>query len=104
MKNMLNVMVQEYLAICAYLQNHQAKINKGYIVVPREELGKLLDKNNYMASRDKLHYWKEMKWIDADEAQTTRKVMLDGKRVRVVKIDFNLFQSMRLLQDMCVGA
>lgn len=103
MKNMLNVMVLEYMNICAYLQNHQAKISKGYILVSYDELVELLDRNNYMPSRNKLHYWREMKWIDADEFQTTRKVMLNGKRVRVVKIEFNLFQSMRLLQDMCVS-
>ena len=91
MKNMLNVMVLEYMNICAYLQNHQAKISKGYILVSYDELVELLDRNNYMPSRNKLHYWREMKWIDAD--------VVNGKYVRKVKICGEIYREIQRLID-----
>ena len=94
---MLMTMIREFIAICNYLEKNNAKKVKGFWVIGRRDLEQLLDKNKYLTSLEKLKRWKAMKWIDADHNQTTKKVCLDGKRKRCVKLDAGVGETMKEL-------
>ncbi len=93
---MLLVVIREFIAICGYLEKTGKKA-KGYLVISRDELESLLNKNRYLTALEKLKIWKSMNWIDADENQTTKKVCLDGVRRRCVKLDVTVYQTMKEL-------
>lgn len=94
---MLLIVIREFIAVCEYLEKTGKKKVKGYLVISRDELEGLLNKNRYLTALEKLKLWKSMNWIDADENQTTKKVCLDGVRRRCVKLDTGVYQTMKEL-------
>ena len=60
---MLVVMIREFVAICTYLEKSNAKKVKGYLIIGRNDLELLLDKNKYLTSLEKLKHWKALKPI-----------------------------------------
>lgn len=97
------VMIREFVAICTYLEKSNAKKVKGYLIIGRNDLELLLDKNKYLTSLEKLKHWKAMKWIDADPDQTTKKVCIEGKRKRCVKLDIGVYETLKELLERAQG-
>ncbi|MBO5094453.1 MAG: hypothetical protein J6C33_08870 [Lachnospiraceae bacterium] len=96
---MLIIMIREFIAVCNYLEKSNAKQIKGYLIIERSELEKLLDKNKYLTALEKLKHWKAMNWIDADDKQTTKKVCIDGQRKRCVKLCISVYKAMKELME-----
>lgn len=96
---MLQMMIREFIAICDYLEKSNAKKSKGYLIIERSALEQLLDKNKYLLSLEKLKYWRKMKWIDADDEHMTKKVCIDGKRKRCMKICIPVYKTMKELTE-----
>ena len=70
---MLNLLVKEYLAICEYLLELEKRrqeteelplVRKGQLLVDKDMLTMLLDKNKYETATNKLKYWKDLAWIN----------------------------------------
>ena len=66
---MLNLLVKEYLAICEYLLELEKRrqeteelplVRKGQLLVDKDMLTMLLDKNKYETATNKLKYWKDL--------------------------------------------
>lgn len=92
--------VKEFLKISDFfISSKKVKIHKGYILVPRKIMDQFLLRNNYDTVENKLRIWKQLHWIDTDDGRNTKKVSLDGERVRVVKIDIKVFQTLAALFD-----
>ena len=79
---MLNLLVKEYLAICEYLLELEKRrqeteelplVRKGQLLVDKDMLTMLLDKNKYETATNKLKYWKDLAWIDAEEKRLTKR-------------------------------
>ena len=81
---MLNLLIKEYLAVCEYLlevvtRNRESKdtlpmVRKGSLLVEKEALIDLLNKNKYETATNKLKYWKDLAWIDAEEKRLTKRI------------------------------
>lgn len=92
--------ITEFIKITDFLiKSGKVKYEKGYVMVHKKILEQMLIKNNYDTVDNKLRIWKKLHWIDTDDNRFTKKVSMDGKRVRVVKIDSEVFQTLALLLD-----
>lgn len=99
-----DICVKEFVSITGFLiGSGKAKIHKGFILAPRKIIDRLLSKNQYETIDVKLKYWKELHWIDADEKRYTKQVLIDGKRIRMIKIDVGVFQALSILFEEILG-
>lgn len=90
--------IEEFLAICDFLsRSEKVPIERGYILISRQILDKILDKNAYDAVESKLRIWKRLHWIDTDPDRYTKKISRNGTRTRVVKIDLAVYHTLALL-------
>lgn len=72
---MLNLLIQEYIGICGFLEKCQErKTGNRYFKVRREVMEELFNKNPYETAEQKLRYWKMLGWISAEERRCTRRV------------------------------
>lgn len=94
---MLAVIIKEFVAICVYLEKLQEERKADFLIVDREKLEQLLDKNRYLPAPEKLKIWKTLHWIDADEGHMTRRIRINGKHVRKVKICREIYQELQRL-------
>ena len=86
---MLNLLIKEYLAVCEYLlevvtRNRESKdtlpmVRKGSLLVEKEALIDLLNKNKYETATNKLKYWKDLAWIDAEEKRLTKRICINNQ-------------------------
>lgn len=99
MSGMLGILVKEFIAVCEFLEKDPSRIYKGYLIIPKEELETLLNKNRYETADNKLKNWKTLKWIDAEEKRLTRRIYDSSRKryVPYVKIDRALYHRMREL-------
>lgn len=96
---MLNILIKEFLAVCAFLIKKKARVHKGYLLVDKNYVCELLDKNKYETSTNKLKCWKELGWIDAEEKRLTKRIY-DGetkKYLPYVKIDLKRYECLKRL-------
>lgn len=91
---MTEAIIQEFLAICAYLRKSGHRPEKGYYVVSKEVLTKLLNQNKYLPVTEKLKIWKALNWIDADENHMTKRLAENGKYVRKIKIYASVYEEL----------
>lgn len=70
-----------------------------YILLPREVLEQFMNKNQFDTVDNKLRYWKRLNWIKADEKRFTRKVTVNGKQVRGITVDMEVFRALVELFD-----
>lgn len=87
--------IEEFLAIAGFLeQSQKVPVRNGYLLIKRQVLEKMMDRNAYDTSENKLKVWKSLHWIDTDEERFTKKVSYEGKSVRLVKIDIGVYQTL----------
>lgn len=97
---MINLYVNEYLAISQYLQDSDKVMKKGkYAIVSKLVMIKLLDKNAYESSHNKLKNWRELHWIDAEPDRMTKRVMLNGVSKPMVKVDLKIADTLRKIAE-----
>lgn len=96
---MLTIIMKEFIAICAYLEKTGHEKRKGFFIVERGEMEKLLDKNMYIPAAEKLKKWKVLHWIDSDEGHLTKLVRVDGKPVRRIKICCSIAEELQILSE-----
>ena len=96
--------ILEYIKIVDFVLKSGKAIYTGrefrrYLLVPRQTLDQLMNKNQFDTIENKLEYWKQLKWIDTDGDRYTKKVTVNGKRIRMVKIDTAVYRALTELFD-----
>jgi len=68
--------IKEFIAISDHLKkSEKGRLHKGFLIVKREDLEPLLDKNLYDTASNKLKVWKSLQWIQTeDQKRITKKV------------------------------
>ena len=104
---MLNLLIKEYLAVCEYLlevvtRNRESKdtlpmVRKGSLLVEKEALIDLLNKNKYETATNKLKYWKDLAWIDAEEKRLTKSICINNQYRPLVVINIQRYECIRNL-------
>lgn len=104
---MLERYAREFTAIGKFLEAH-GELHRGYIIIERRQLEEMMNKNRYDTALNKLHIWKNLKWIDADRdgEHLTKRIRLGAseepggrKYRRVIKIDMSVLAQMKKLVD-----
>ncbi len=96
---MLDVYAKEFIGIATYLLKKELP-RKGYILVEKPLLEKLLDKNAFDTSHNKLKIWKALKWIDADkDRRVTKRVYVseEKKYKPYIKMDLSVLEVLKEL-------
>ena len=93
--------IKEFIAICSYLESINTPCRKGYLIIKRETLEKLLNKNAYETANNKLKTWKALHWIDAEDRRLTRRVCEKDSNERrpYVWIDIKTYQMLKQLDS-----
>ncbi len=96
---MLNILIKEFIAICDYLLKKNTRIHKGYILITKNAVSELLNKNNYETALNKLKLWKSLGWIDAEDKRLTKRIYdsESGKYAPYVKINVERYKCMKSL-------
>lgn len=93
---MIETYVQEFLAVVAYLIQHdKGRIKNNVLIVEKPLVCQLLDRNMYAPADSKLAVWRGLRWIQTESARFTKRTMLDGTTVRALHIDlepYNMLQ------------
>lgn len=96
---MLEIYAKEFIGIATYLQKKEQP-HKGYLLVEKPVLEKLLNKNAFDTSHNKLKIWKALRWIDADKDRRVTKRVYDGKDEKYkpyVKMDLAVLEVLKKL-------
>ena len=100
---MLEKMAREYMAITRYLLERPEPWVRGeQLLVPREKLIAMLNKNPYRTSTDKLTTWRNLGWIytDADGEHFTKRIRIDGHFKRVAALNVTAYYELCRLREM----
>ena len=101
---MLNLLVKEYLAICEYLLELEKRrqeteelplVRKGQLLVDKDMLTMLLDKNKYETATNKLKYWKDLAWIDDEEKRLTKRIGINNRYRPLIVINMQRYECIR---------
>lgn len=90
---MLLMLIKEFRGICEYLISKEYPQYRGYILIEKDQLCGLLDKNNYELADNKLRFWKQLHWIQTENGRLTCRVR--GKRM--IKISIEVFEGLKKL-------
>lgn len=98
---MIRVYVKEFVAVCDYMEHGKCKKTKRYYYVESEILKKLLEKNNYETSQNKLKLWKALRWLDADDKHLTKLVFdgESGKRKRMFALRIDVYRALKAVVE-----
>jgi hypothetical protein len=84
----INVYMKEFCVITRHIKKSEIGFIRGkFLYISKDELKVFLDKNAYERADDKLRFWRDMRWIEADEGHLTSRVCFAGQYARMVKID-----------------
>lgn len=98
---MLYYYIKEFIAICSYLEKNNAPCRNGFMLIKRDALEALLNKNTYETANNKLKAWKTLHWIDAEDRRLTHRVYEKDSKERhpYIWIDIKVFQMLRQLDS-----
>jgi len=96
---MLEWYVKEFCAICAAIYVKYGVKKGDFIYIDKEKLVEMLNKNAFETANNKLHMWRDLRWIDTDKGHFTRNVILESgeKRRRMVKISYITYRALESL-------
>ena len=103
---MLHLLIKEHLAVCEYLMLLEARkqapdtlpaLRKGNLLVEKNMLMELLDRNKYETASNKLKFWKELAWIDAEENRLTRRIYWNQNYKALIAINVGRYECIREL-------
>ncbi len=97
---MLYRYIKEFIAICSYLEESNTPCRKGFLIIKRDKLEALLNKNAYETANNKLKVWKTLHWISAEDRRLTRRVYeADSKeQLPYIWIDTKVFRMLKQLE------
>ena len=72
-------------------------VRKGSLLVEKEALIDLLNKNKYETATNKLKYWKDLAWIDAEEKRLTKRICINNQYRPLVVINIQRYECIRNL-------
>ena len=55
----------------------------------------LLDKNKYETATNKLKYWKDLAWIDAEEKRLTKRICINNRYRPLIVINMQRYECIR---------
>lgn len=94
--------IKEFVAVGEFLRRSSAEtdeiwVGKRHIIVKRELLTDLLNKNKYDTANNKLKIWKALHWLDAEEKRLTKRVYIpETQRYEArIKIDTGVLQELK---------
>ena len=90
-------LTREFVAIAAHcLETGKGHCIKGgkFLAVDRLAIEELLNRNKYLEAATKLDYWKNLRWIDVDYKQLTKKVRVAGGQKRMVVIALSAHETL----------
>lgn len=96
---MLEVYAKEFIGIGMFLFR-QGAIHKGYILIEKNALEGMLNKNRYDTAANKLRIWKALKWIDTEADRRLTKRVYDGHSGTYkpyVKMDIAVLEQLQVL-------
>jgi len=95
---MINNYIKEFLAIVKYLIKSELVIEKdNFLIVDKEIVFNLLEKNLYQTKENKLKIWRGLNWIDTDKRRFTKRVKLSGKESPKIKIRYEVYKTLEKL-------
>jgi len=100
---MVQTYIAEFIGVTKYLLRHEGAVRKkGFLVVGKEELTTLLEKNLYEQPLAKLRVWKSLQWIATDDDRVTKRAYDkdSGKYKSVVKIRLEAYETLERLNEM----
>lgn len=98
----LNNYIEEFIAITDFLlKSKKYKKTLDYLIIPKTEIQKFLDKNKFDTSQNKLKIWKALNWINAEDERVTRRRYdrETGKLISCILIDIKVFEMMKKLNE-----
>lgn len=96
---MIKTYINEFVAITKYLlKSENMRKTEKYLIVKKNIIEELLDKNKYDTSLNKLKTWKALNWIDAEDRRVTRRVYNSElkKSEPCIKIDLKVYETLLL--------
>lgn len=99
MPGLLNVLEREFMAICDLLEKSPEKIREDVLIIPKEELRTLLERNKYEPAVRKIKSWKTLKWIRTDGKRLTKRIYdkTQKKYCPYIQIERRVYQQMKKL-------
>jgi len=89
---MIDTLITEYIAVVGYLKkSEEVIIKKGFLIASKTLVTKLLDKNAYETTENKLIAWRGLGWIDADQDRLTKRVSINGQTTTAIKIKISVY-------------
>lgn len=98
---MLDIYAREFVAIGNFLQS-KCDYKDGHILVDRDELKDMMNRNRYDTAENKLKMWKSLRWITPeDERRVTKRVYVPEQKKYVPKVAINLqvLATLKMLQE-----
>ena len=87
---MIEIYVREFVAIGKFLRIH-GKCKGNFILVDREELKEMMNRNRYDTADNKLKIWKALYWIATEDGRrVTKRVYNTDSKKYEPKIAMNL--------------
>lgn len=93
---MLEIYAKEFVAIGKFLTK-QGISKKNYILVDREDLKSLLNKNRYETADNKLKLWRALHWIATEDGRRVTKRVRNpetGKYEPKIAIDLKVLETL----------
>ncbi|MGU8584503.1 TcpK family conjugal transfer DNA-binding protein, partial [Clostridium perfringens] len=53
----------------------------------------------YDTAENKLHMWRELKWLIADDEKLVKRVRIDDERVYAIVIDYSIFSWLKIQME-----
>ena len=103
---MLNLLIKEYIAVCEYLMllekrkpdpDNLPALRKGNLLVEKDMLTELLDRNKYETATNKMKFWKELAWIDAEENRLTKRIYWNKSYKALIVINVSRYECIQKL-------
>ncbi|MFY8261234.1 TcpK family conjugal transfer DNA-binding protein [Clostridium perfringens] len=98
----LNLYAKELVDVVNYLMKKGSFVfsrDRRYIYLNNEFIRDMLTKREYDTTENKLHMWRELKWLIADDEKLVKRVRIDDERVYAIVIDYSIFSWLKIQME-----
>jgi len=98
----LNLYAKELVDVVNYLMKKGSFVfsrDRRYIYLNNEFIRDMLTKREYDTAENKLHMWRELKWLIADDEKLVKRVRIDDERVYAIVIDYSIFSWLKIQME-----
>jgi len=97
---MIEIYVREFLEITKHLSRDKGKKKGDFLLVEKDLVAELLNRNLYQTADAKLRYWRMLGWTDTDQNRVTRRAHDEnGKPILVIKINLKIYQTLIKIEE-----